>query len=55
MISFFICHCGCDGGGFCVEHWHSGTRPRQHYSPVSLVVVVTYKDGLQEDFDRSQY
>ena len=49
--SFFICHYGCNRGGFCVEHWRSRTRTRQHYTPFSLVVVVTYKDFLQVDFD----
>jgi hypothetical protein len=48
-------HCGCDGGRFCVEHWWSGMRRRHHYIPASLFVVITYKHGLQEDFDRSQY
>ena len=52
---FLVCHCGCDGGGLCVDHCWSGKRKRHHYSHASLVVVVTYKDGLQEDFDRSQY
>jgi hypothetical protein len=49
-ISFFICHYACDRGGISVEQRRSRTRPRQHHTHVSLVVVVTYEDVLQEDF-----
>jgi ribosome biogenesis protein Nip4 len=51
MISSFICHYGCDRGGFCVEHLRSRKMPRKNHTLGSLVIVVTYKDVLQDDFD----
>jgi len=51
LISFYICHYGCDKDGFCVEHRCSRKRTRQQYTYVSLVIVVTHKDVMQEYFD----
>jgi len=52
-IFFLIFHYGCDRGGFSVEHRCSRTRPRHHHTHVSLVLVVTYEDVLQDDFGSS--
>jgi hypothetical protein len=49
----FYIHYGCDRGGIFVEHRCSRTRPRHHHTPISLVIVVTYEDVLQEDFGSS--
>lgn len=47
---FFICHYAYDRGGIFVKQRRSRTRPRQRHTPISLVIVVTYEDVLEEDF-----